>query len=638
MNTITRPCLIALALAALGLFAPLAPAQDAAADRPQVEAPDVEASPAEAESDEPEMTWDRAPNRRSARRGNSVSSDGLVSFGSGSTLSAGQRAEAVVSIFGSSTSSGDVTEAVVSVLGNTRIEGGTVGEAAVAVIGDNYVNGKVDGDVVAVLGNIELGPNADVRDGVVVIGGTLKRDPRAQVGGGVQQVMTLPVGALSGMRSWLDNCLRYLRPLAFASGLVWVWTIALSFLAFYVLLALLFREPVERCVKTVEEHPGQTILAALLAMILTPVLLVVLCITVIGIVFVPIVAFGIFVATLFGKAVILAWIGRSMLRFLEKGERINAALAVLAGGVVTLLLYTVPVLGFIIYNLLGILGFGVVAYTVMLAVQARRKTAPPAGRAPGGAGPSPAPGAAAYGAPGAAFTAGPASADAVSASGYAPAGASDPGNANSAAHGYAQGAADASGAAGPQAFGSADPGSPGFGPAGTQGPATPGGASPGGASSPGFGAPGTGGPQGFSAAPGAAYTPPINEAITYARAGFWIRMLALLIDTILIAVALSVIAHTGKLFLVSLATYGAIMWKLKGTTVGGIVCNLKVVRIDGRPMDWPTSVIRALGCFLSLIVVGLGFIWIAFDDGRQSWHDKIAGTAVVRSPQGVSLL
>jgi uncharacterized RDD family membrane protein YckC len=45
-----------------------------------------------------------------------------------------------------------------------------------------------------------------------------------------------------------------------------------------------------------------------------------------------------------------------------------------------------------------------------------------------------------------------------------------------------------------------------------------------------------------------------------------------------------------------------------------------------------------LGCFLSLIVVGLGFITIAFDAGKQGWHDKIAGTAVVRVPKGVSLL
>jgi uncharacterized RDD family membrane protein YckC len=158
----------------------------------------------------------------------------------------------------------------------------------------------------------------------------------------------------------------------------------------------------------------------------------------------------------------------------------------------------------------------------------------------------------------------------------------------------------------------------------------------------GFGSPGAGASAGRGS--GGAYNPPpgnqppVNEAITYPRAGFWIRMLALLIDVVLIAIAINVITHTGKLFLLSLATYGAIMWKLKGTTVGGIVCNLKVVRVDGRPMDWPTAVIRALGCFLSLVVVGLGFIWIAFDEGRQSWHDKIAGTAVVRSPQGVSLL
>jgi uncharacterized RDD family membrane protein YckC len=39
-----------------------------------------------------------------------------------------------------------------------------------------------------------------------------------------------------------------------------------------------------------------------------------------------------------------------------------------------------------------------------------------------------------------------------------------------------------------------------------------------------------------------------------------------------------------------------------------------------------------------MIVVGLGFIWIAIDDDKQSWHDKIAGTAVVRVPKGVSLL
>jgi uncharacterized RDD family membrane protein YckC len=48
--------------------------------------------------------------------------------------------------------------------------------------------------------------------------------------------------------------------------------------------------------------------------------------------------------------------------------------------------------------------------------------------------------------------------------------------------------------------------------------------------------------------------------------------------------------------------------------------------------------VRALSCFLSMVVVGLGFFWIAFDQNHQAWHDKIAGTVVVRVPKGVPLV
>jgi uncharacterized RDD family membrane protein YckC len=60
--------------------------------------------------------------------------------------------------------------------------------------------------------------------------------------------------------------------------------------------------------------------------------------------------------------------------------------------------------------------------------------------------------------------------------------------------------------------------------------------------------------------------------------------------------------------------------------------------MDGREIDWETAIIRALSCFLSLAVAGLGFFWIAFDPDHQAWHDKIAGTVVVRVPKGVSLV
>jgi uncharacterized RDD family membrane protein YckC len=131
--------------------------------------------------------------------------------------------------------------------------------------------------------------------------------------------------------------------------------------------------------------------------------------------------------------------------------------------------------------------------------------------------------------------------------------------------------------------------------------------------------------------------PPLLARVSEAalpKAGFWIRILALIIDAILIGIVTSM----REWFPVALATYAAILWKLRGATIGDIIFGLKVVRVDGAPMEWVTVVVRALACFFSIVVVGLGFIWIAFDRDKQGWHDKIAGTVVVRHPKTPSLV
>jgi uncharacterized RDD family membrane protein YckC len=113
-------------------------------------------------------------------------------------------------------------------------------------------------------------------------------------------------------------------------------------------------------------------------------------------------------------------------------------------------------------------------------------------------------------------------------------------------------------------------------------------------------------------------------------------MAALLIDVLLVGFVTRVL-HS-HLELVLLAVYGAVLWKLRGATVGGLIFDLQVVRLDGRPMDWEAAIVRALGCFLSLAVAGLGFFWIAFDANNQAWHDKIAGTVVVRVAKSAPLV
>ncbi|HEY1847791.1 MAG TPA: RDD family protein [Opitutaceae bacterium] len=134
----------------------------------------------------------------------------------------------------------------------------------------------------------------------------------------------------------------------------------------------------------------------------------------------------------------------------------------------------------------------------------------------------------------------------------------------------------------------------------------------------------------------AAVARPLSAASEAAlpKAGFWVRIVALLIDFILVGI----VVRMHDWLPVALATYGAILWKLRGATVGDIIFGIKVVRMDGAPIEWVTAIVRALGCFFSIVVVGLGFIWIAFDADKQAWHDKIAGTVVVKLPKGSSLV
>jgi uncharacterized RDD family membrane protein YckC len=542
-------------------------------------------------NDEPEadrhdrLDWRSRIEQRHRRHRLDHDDNNIVSIGHSSHLQSGEKADSVVSVFGSSTSDGEAVD-VVSVFGNTRVTG-PVHDSAVAVLGNAYIDSKVDGDVVAVLGNVTLGPNAEVGGDVVAVLGTMDRDPAAILHGSVQRILNFDAGGIGGfawLNTWISHCLLYGRPLALVHGLGWAWTLALGLLAFYACLALLFRSGVEQCVRTLETEPGHTALAALIGILLTPVLLVLLCVTVIGIAAVPFVVGALFCMSLFGKAVMLAWLG-GRVSGRRPGPANHPAVAVLIGGALVLVLYVVPVVGFLVYKLLGFFGFGAVVYTLVLHTRARRAAAspPPVTASSAFAGASAETLSNSAMMAGAGWTAGP-----------APAAAAD--------------------AAAPESSTAAEPVPPAAAPplSAPPGPVPPGTVPPG------------------------AVPPPITAAMP--RAGFWIRMAALLLDVLLIGFVMSLLHPFGNFHIMVLAIYGAVMWKLRGTTVGGIVCDLHVVRLDGRPLDWETAIVRALGCFLSLFVVFLGFIWIAFDYNHQAWHDKIAGTVVVRAKRGAPLM
>jgi uncharacterized RDD family membrane protein YckC len=134
------------------------------------------------------------------------------------------------------------------------------------------------------------------------------------------------------------------------------------------------------------------------------------------------------------------------------------------------------------------------------------------------------------------------------------------------------------------------------------------------------------------AAPAAA----ASELIVLPRAAFVERLAAFALDAILIMIVVQVLdvrhdeARIG--FLLALA-YHVTFWTLKGTTLGGIICQLRLVRTDGSLVGFPEALVRGLTGIFSLMVLGIGFLWILRDPERQAWHDRVAGTYVVKVPR-----
>jgi uncharacterized RDD family membrane protein YckC len=134
-----------------------------------------------------------------------------------------------------------------------------------------------------------------------------------------------------------------------------------------------------------------------------------------------------------------------------------------------------------------------------------------------------------------------------------------------------------------------------------------------------------------------------SAAVTGAKAGFWIRVVAFIIDSILVGVINAIVAAilssntTGRTGIQTLLgiIYFSYFWSANspwpGQTVGDKLLNLRVIRTDGSDLTIVQAFIRYVGLFISFIVIFIGVIWVAFDPNKQGWHDKIAGTYVIKT-------
>lgn len=76
-----------------------------------------------------------------------------------------------------------------------------------------------------------------------------------------------------------------------------------------------------------------------------------------------------------------------------------------------------------------------------------------------------------------------------------------------------------------------------------------------------------------------------------------------------------------------------IFWTLRGQTLGMASWRLRVEREDGALLGWGDTLRRLGWSVLSLLPLGLGFLWVVLDPQRRAWHDRMSGTRVVVVPK-----
>lgn len=143
-------------------------------------------------------------------------------------------------------------------------------------------------------------------------------------------------------------------------------------------------------------------------------------------------------------------------------------------------------------------------------------------------------------------------------------------------------------------------------------------------------------------------TSPYNKS-TKTPAGFWIRVLANLIDGIVLAIPIGIIQFIllinesisegyiiGPMYIfamlisftISISYYGFLTSSKKQGTLGKMVVGIKVIGANGEKISFGRAVGRFFATYLSGIFY-IGYIMVGLTNRKRGLHDFIADTYVV---------
>lgn len=257
-------------------------------------------------------------------------------------------------------------ESLVALGCNVTIQQGATVQNDLASFGGNVsIEGTVGGDIVMFGGNLSLDETAVVNGAITLMGGNLQRTPGATVQGGINQnrgnvAPVAPIAPIAPLHPFATN--PFFRPFMYGFDLLGGIVTALAFAALGALVVIFAPNPTRRISEAAQAKPFNTAGVGCLTLILLPILSLLLLITLIGI---P-------VALILGLLSAIAWIFGSIGVGLLAGEKILQAfkardilpvVAVILGVVVLMVVGQVPILGWLISFIVGLIGLGAVVLT-----------------------------------------------------------------------------------------------------------------------------------------------------------------------------------------------------------------------------------------------------------------------------------
>ena len=301
-----------------------------------------------------------ARQRRAGRSGTMGAS--VLRIGHDYTLPRDTAVREVMVVFGDAAIEGRVARNVLVVFGTARLSDTAVIQGSFILIGGTVsaaAGARVEGDLVVAGGDFQGSPDFSPQGEYVVIG-------PAALG-----------GRLDAIVPWITRGLLWGRPIV--PGLPWVWTIVGAFFLLYLALGLIFERPVAAAVAVLDDKPLTAFLVGLLVLLLAGPLCFLLTLSIIGIAVVPFVLCALLVALILGKIGTARWIGSTIVRQDSLENRLQSLRSFVVGFAVICVAYMVPLLGFVAWGTLGVVGLG--GSTLAFIAGYRRENPLPAPRA-----------------------------------------------------------------------------------------------------------------------------------------------------------------------------------------------------------------------------------------------------------------